>query len=83
MKKHLFVAATLLFAHALFAQSTKGITGKRDTSYTTFKAYKDVLKSNPNDDIYGFCTEMGQKPSSSLTYCLIKPLELNLGKNIS
>ena len=32
---------------------------------------------------YGFCTEMGQKPTSSLTYCLIKPLELNLGKNIS
>lgn len=51
MKKHLFVASTLLFAHALFAQSTKGLTGKRDTGYTTFKAYKDVKKSNPNDDI--------------------------------
>lgn len=28
--------------------STKGITGKPDTGYTTFKAYKDIKKSHPN-----------------------------------
>ena len=32
---------------ALFAQSTKGLTEKRDTSYTSLKAYNDIKKSHP------------------------------------
>ena len=30
------------------AQSTKGITGKRDTGYSTFQAFNSVKKSHPN-----------------------------------
>ena len=38
----------LLLQLNLSAQSTKGITGKPDTGYTTFKAFKDVKKSKQN-----------------------------------
>lgn len=48
MNKYLHIASVLLFTHALFAQSTKGLTGKRDTGYTTFKAFKDIKKSHPD-----------------------------------
>ena len=48
MKKHVFTAYFTLITLALFAQSTKGLTGKTDTGYTTFKAYNDIKKSHPN-----------------------------------
>ncbi len=48
MKKYVFVAYFSLITPALFGQSAKGITGKRDTGYTTFKAYNDIKKSHPN-----------------------------------
>jgi pectinesterase len=54
MKILYFLSLFCLFNGILKAQtpdlkpSTKGITGKPDTGYTTFKAYKDILKSHPN-----------------------------------
>ncbi len=48
MKFKLTNLLILLSAICLNAQSTKGITNKRDTGYTTFKAYKDIKKSHPN-----------------------------------
>ncbi len=51
MKKNLFVAYFALMTLTLFGQSTKGLTGKRDTGYTTFKAYNDIKKSHPNVEI--------------------------------
>ena len=53
MNQYLHIASVLLFTHALFAQSTKGLTGKRDTGYTTFKAYNDIKKSHPDVAISG------------------------------
>ena len=48
MKIRLSIALLFLFTYQTIAQSTKGLTGKRDTGYTTFKAYKDIKKSHPN-----------------------------------
>ena len=48
MKKYLLASYVIINTLALFAQSTKGLTGKRDTGYTTFKAYNDIKKSHPN-----------------------------------
>lgn len=48
MKITLTTALLFLFCMQINAQSTKGLTGKRDTGYTTFKAYKDIKKSHPN-----------------------------------
>lgn len=47
MKNNFIVLLILLSAITLSAQSTKGITGKPDTSFTTFKAYNDIKKSHP------------------------------------
>jgi pectinesterase len=51
MKNKFTIAFLFLFVFQINAQSTKGITGKRDTGYTTFKAYKDIQKSHPNTAI--------------------------------
>jgi hypothetical protein len=34
-----------------FSQSTKGITGKPDTSYSLYSAYASTIKSNPEAKI--------------------------------
>lgn len=38
----------LIFTQPAFAQSTKGITGVRDTSYSMTSAYLGILKTHPN-----------------------------------
>ena len=47
MKKNCFVILFLLIALYGFSQSTKGITGKPDTSYSLSSAYAGTIKSNP------------------------------------
>ena len=51
MQCKLLILSFLLFSSLSKAQSLSGITGKADTSYTTFKAYSDVKKSFPNTPI--------------------------------
>ena len=48
MKNNIFFILAACLTFHLSAQSTKGITGKPDTGYTTFKAFKDVQKSHPD-----------------------------------
>jgi pectinesterase len=60
MKNEITSFLLLIFIPILNAQSIKGITGKRDTGYTTFKAYKDIRKSHPNVAI----AEVLDKPTS-------------------
>ena len=48
MKNHSILILILWSTITLSAQSTKGITGKPDTGFTTFKAYNDIRKSHPN-----------------------------------
>jgi len=38
----------LIFTCSIKAQSLRGITGKSDTSYTTYKAYNDIKKALPD-----------------------------------
>jgi pectinesterase len=63
MKNGITPFLLLIFLHTLNAQSTKGITGKRDTGYTTFKAHKDIRKSHPNVAI----AEILDKPTPSVS----------------
>lgn len=51
MKSKLLILSFLLFLSQIKAQSLLGITGKADTSYTTFKAYTDIEKAFPNTSI--------------------------------
>ena len=47
-KKHSFFIFSWIFIQSTFAQSTKGITGITDTSYTLTSAYTSTLKTHPN-----------------------------------
>lgn len=51
MKTNLLITLFILFTSLIQAQSLHGITGKADTSYTTFKAYTDIKKALPNTAI--------------------------------
>lgn len=48
MKSNILIFLFLFFKSPLMAQSLRGITGKTDSSYTTFKAYTDIKKALPN-----------------------------------
>jgi pectinesterase len=47
MKKIYIVIAVILSGGSIAAQSTAGITHKRDTSYSIFSAYQSTKKTNP------------------------------------
>ena len=47
MKRNCFAISFLLISSYGFSQSTKGITGKADTSYSLNSAYAGTIKSNP------------------------------------
>jgi pectinesterase len=69
MKILCFLSLFCIFNGILNAQttdlkpSTKGITGKPDTGFTTFKAYKDIQKSHPNIPI----SQVIDKPTPSVS----------------
>ena len=48
MKSTLSILLLFLLISPILAQSLRGVTGKPDTSYTTFKAYTDIKKTMPN-----------------------------------
>ena len=48
MKRYLFLIFLYGFLCTSSAQVTSGITGKRDTSYSTWSAYRSTLKTHPN-----------------------------------
>lgn len=49
--KCLFLVLFSLCSAAGFAQSTTGLTGLKDTSYTTWSAYKSTVKTHPHIQI--------------------------------
>ena len=46
--RYLFLILIISFALQVYPQSTAGITGKRDTSYTTYQAYLSTKKTHPD-----------------------------------
>lgn len=55
--------------HAIYSQSYKGITNIRDTSYTTYSAYKSTLKSHPSIKIVPEFHFNTVKEKRNITYC--------------
>ena len=69
MKKNCLVISFLVITLYGFSQSTKGITGKPDTSYSLYSAYTGTIKSNPEAT---FVKELGSSSvieEKNITYC--------------
>jgi pectinesterase len=60
------------------AQSTAGITGQRDTSYTTYSAYVSTQKSHPNIRIVPEFHSKTVKGKRNISYCSIGKRKLLL-----
>jgi len=68
----------MFFVVATHAQSTAGITGKTDSSFSTYSAYKGTLKTHPDIKIitpFNF-TSVAEK--SNITYCSLGKRALKL-----
>jgi len=69
MKLYSVLIFSLLYIPFSIAQSTKGLTGQPDTSYTTFSAYRSTSKQHPNIKIVGEKKFASVKESRGLVYC--------------
>lgn len=80
MKLYLFTLVFIISSFGSTAQSTKGITNKRDTSYSNYTAFQQMLKSHPDASI---SLVKEYKPSNisekrDITYCKIGERALQL-----
>lgn len=71
MKRNCFVISFLLIAFYGFSQSTKGITGKPDTSYSLSSAYAGTIRSNPEAKFVGELHSPTVAEEKDITYCNI------------
>lgn len=69
MKLYFALILSLLYISVSVAQSTKGLTGEPDTSYTTYSAYRSTSKQHPNIRIVGEKKFASVKESRGLVYC--------------
>jgi acetyl esterase/lipase len=59
----------ILFQLSVRAQSTAGITGKPDTSYTSYSAYINTKKTHPDIKIVNEFQLKSVKDKKNITYC--------------
>lgn len=78
MKNLLCFAMGCFFSVQSFSQSTAGITGKPDTSYTTYSAYLGSKKANPNITIVNEFHSKSVKEKRNITYCKLGKRKLLL-----
>ncbi|KDN55863.1 alpha/beta hydrolase [Flavobacterium seoulense] len=71
-----FVSA-LFFGHS-YGQSYKGVTGVRDTSYSTQSAFKYDVKTHPSIKIVPEFQFPSVKEKRNITYCQVGKRKLNL-----
>jgi pectin methylesterase-like acyl-CoA thioesterase/dienelactone hydrolase len=71
MKALCFTISFLLIAFCGNAQSTKGITGLPDTSYTINNAYAGTIKTNPEARIAGEIKFSNLVEEKNITYCKV------------
>jgi len=69
MKLYSVFILSLLYIPFSIAQSTKGLTGQPDTSYTTFSAFRSTSKQHPNIKIVGEKKFASVKESRGVVYC--------------
>ncbi len=84
MKNKVIKIATVFFGIACagyndaHAQITSGITGKPDTSYTTYSAYISTKKEHPDIRIVNEEKLGSVKENRNITYCTVEKRKLNL-----
>ncbi|MEI6949295.1 alpha/beta hydrolase [Paraflavisolibacter sp. H34] len=69
MKNYVAAFITLLGSAQLNAQSTAGITGKPDTSYSNYSAYTKTLKSHPNISLVPEYKSPAVAEKRAIAYC--------------
>jgi acetyl esterase/lipase len=69
MKKLFCLSVLCLLFIQGFSQSTAGVTGEPDTSYTTYSAYISSRKTNSNIKIVNEFHSKSVKEKRSITYC--------------
>src|SRR5688572_8539518 len=70
MKKLGFTISFLSLAFFGSSQSTKGITGKPDTSYSVHSAYASTIKTNPEAKIVNEFHSSGIIEEKNIVYCV-------------
>ena len=78
MKKITLFITLLLIGRIGYAQSTKGITGVKDTSYTQWSAYTGTLKTHPNIKIPSEVTPPTVQEKKDIVYAKIGERTLKL-----
>ncbi|CAM3838527.1 alpha/beta hydrolase [Mucilaginibacter galii] len=73
-----FLGVFLGFVLQVNAQNKTGVTGKPDTSYTTYSAYKSTLKKYPNITIVPEQPSALVKENRNLVYCTIGNRDLHI-----
>ncbi|TVZ17087.1 pectinesterase [Maribacter sp. MAR_2009_72] len=75
-----FVVSVVLamFSNSLIAQNLEGVTGVRDTSYTTASAFAKDVKNYPHIKLVKEFDFETVKKESDLTYCTLGKRELKL-----
>src|SRR5678816_3333447 len=68
--KRISIAILFFLPHFFgFSQSTKGITGKPDTSFSLYSAYAGTIKSNPEAKIVNEIHSTSIAVEKNITYC--------------
>ena len=76
MIRLVFILIVVALGNKLDAQSTAGITGQPDTSYTTYSAYTNTQKTFPDIKIAGEIHSDSVVEKKGITYCNINSRQL-------
>ena len=69
MFKYFIAIGSIFFCSVVQSQSTKGLTGKRDTSYSNYNAYVQTKKSHPDIELVHEMKSSAIKEKRNITYC--------------
>ncbi len=78
--KWIFLPLVFLLHAAVYAQSLKGITGEKDTSFTNYSALKDAQKSFPQISLAPEIIDDTLTEIHNLPYCVLPGRRLELDK---
>ena len=78
MRRYLVVLYLLIQNVQVQAQSTVGITGKPDTSYTTYSAYNSTRKTHPDIKIVPEFKSPSVAEKRNIVYCKMENRSLYL-----
>jgi acetyl esterase/lipase len=71
MSKSLLTVSVLLYTSLVYSQSTTGITGKPDTSYSTYSAYVNTKKTHPHIKIVPESKSASISEDKNVVYCKV------------